>query len=189
MTGSPGHLSVLYSLSGPVSDEDIDWMTDQVVMLLTDPMVPTRGEAVLDLTMTTNQLNSKADVGPTVEESLACGSDHEPILTSILGTRACGGKGRYNLERMDQEKFNAICEMEAAGGRAGIGPCGRAGERCRTVNRLAERDVLLLALKGSTTRSSGRGTGQRWWNKGCGEAVASIIVREEHGSATGTMTP
>jgi len=77
-------------------------MTDQAVILLTDPMVPTRGEAVLDLTMTTNQLNSKSDVEASVEESLACGSDHDPILTSILGTRANkgrGGKGRYNLEK------------------------------------------------------------------------------------------
>jgi len=39
------------------------------------------------------------------------------------------------------------------------------------------RDVLLLALQGSTT-PSGKGTGQRWWNKECGEAVA------EHHSAT-----
>jgi len=163
-------------------DEDtaeklIDWMTDQAVILLTDPMV---GEAVLDLTMTTNQLNSKSDVEASVEESLACGSDHDPILTSILGTRANkgrGGKGRYNLEKMDPEKFNAICVREAAG--LIWNPAAEPGERCRTVNRLAEdiRDVLLQALEGSTTRSSGRGTGQRWWNKECGEAVA------EHHSA------
>jgi len=104
----------------------------------------------------------------------------DPILTSILGTRVNkgrGGKGRYNLEKMDPEKFNAICVREAAG--LIWNPAAEPGERCRTVNRLAEdiRDVLLQALEGSTTRSSGRGTGQRWWNKECGEAVA------EHHSA------
>jgi hypothetical protein len=78
---------------------------------------------------------------------------------------------------MDQEKFNAICETEAAG--LVWDPGAEPGERFRTVNRLAEniRAVVLLALEGSTTRSSGRGTGQRWWNKECGEAVA------EHHSA------
>jgi hypothetical protein len=163
-----------------IAEELIDWMTDHEVVLLTDPMVPTRGEAILDLTMATKHLNGKADVESCVDEGLACGSDHEPILTSILGTRArkgCGGKGRYNLERMDQEKFNAICAKEAAG--LMWDPAAEPEERCQTVNLLAEniRDVLLMALQGSTIRSSGRGTGQRWWNKECREAVA------EHHSA------
>jgi len=150
----------------------IDWLTDQAVILLTDPMVPTRGEAVLDLTMATSQLTGKAAVESSVEENLACGSGHEPILISIVNTRAqqgSGGKGRYNMEKLDLETFNA-----RGAARIMWNPDAEPEERCQTVNSLAEgiQDVLLQALQGSTTRSSGRGTGQRWWSKECREAVA-----------------
>ena len=125
--------------------------------------------------MATSQLTGKADVESSVEESLGCGSDHEPILISIVNTRAhqgAGGKGRYNMEKLDLETFNAICARGAA--RLIWNLDVEPEERSQTVNSLAEgiQDVLLQALQGSTTRSSGRGTGQRWWSKECREAVA-----------------
>ena len=63
-------------------------MTDHVAsghqLLLTDPMVPTCGEAVVTRLNHDNEpeLNSKSDVEASVEENLACGSDHDPILTA-----------------------------------------------------------------------------------------------------------
>jgi hypothetical protein len=70
---------------------------------------PQRGEAVLDLTMATNNLYRRARVEACVDERYACGSDHEPILTCIFGTQASqGGKrlGRYSMEKLDPEEFN-----------------------------------------------------------------------------------
>ena len=124
--------------------------------------------------MATSQLTGRADVESSVEESFACGSDHEPILISIMSARAqqgSGGKGRYNMEKLDLEAFNAICAREATSLTWSLVVEPR--ERCQAVNSLAEgiQDVLLQSLQGSTTRSSGRGTGQRWWTKECKEAV------------------
>ena len=70
------------------------WLLDRSVALLTDPQVRTRGEAVLDLTMATNNLYRRARVEVCVDERYACGNDHEPILTCIFGTQASqGGNG------------------------------------------------------------------------------------------------
>ena len=95
-----------------MADSLVDWLLDRSVARLTDPEVATRGEAVLDLTMATNDLYKRARVEAFVDERYACGSDHEPILTCIFSTQVSqGGKrmGRYSMERLDPEVFGRIC--------------------------------------------------------------------------------
>ena len=170
-----GHWDPNTARDDAMADSLLDWLLDQSVALLTDPEVATRGEAVLDLTMATNDLYKRARVEACVDERYACGSDHEPILTCIFSTQASqGGKrmGRYSMERLDPEVFGRICAREAANLTWNVN--AEVSERPRTVNHLAEKiqDILLLALQESITRSSGRGTGQRWWTKECDNAVA-----------------
>ncbi|KAN0071060.1 hypothetical protein V8E54_010491 [Elaphomyces granulatus] len=165
-----GHWDPNATRDDAIADRLVDWLLDRSVALLTDPQVPTRGEAVLDLTMATNDLYRRTRMEAYVDERYACGSNHKPILTCICGTRASrGGKrlGRYSMEKLDPEEFGRICAREAAN-------LTWNAERPRAVNHLAEsiQNTLLMALQGSTTRSSGRGTGQRWWTKECDDAVA-----------------
>jgi ribonuclease HI/exonuclease III len=153
----------------------IDWVVDHPVVLLTDPTVPTREEAVIDLTLATSQLRSKTGVEARVDDRYNCGSDHEPILVQIENGRARqagGGKGSFNMEKLDQTRFNASCTRGAAG--LAWNPNAEIEERHQAVNRLAEdiQNVLILALQESTTRSTGKGTGQRWWDAECARAVA-----------------
>ncbi|KAN0085034.1 Endonuclease/exonuclease/phosphatase, partial [Elaphomyces granulatus] len=78
-----GHWDPNATRDDAIADRLVDWLLDRSVALLTDPQVPTRGEAVLDLTMATNKLYRRTRVEAYVDERYACGSDHEPILTCI----------------------------------------------------------------------------------------------------------
>jgi hypothetical protein len=57
-----GHWDPNATRDDAIADRLVDWLLDRSVVLLTDPQVPTRGEAVLDLTMATNNLYRRTRV-------------------------------------------------------------------------------------------------------------------------------
>ena len=72
---------------------------------------------------------------------------------SARAQQGSGGKGRYNMEKLDLEAFNAICAREATSLTWSLVVEPR--ERCQAVNSLAEgiQGVLMYGRGQITTRA------------------------------------
>lgn len=151
----------------------LEWAADEDLLLITDPHVPTRAAAVIDLVFTTVGLSERYTVGAAVDVDLSCGSDHLPTLITLKDNRYRASparqapQGPFKLEKMDEERFHELCKEKASQ--------IRWDTACRKEDREAEitllaskiQEVITYALTQSTPRSSGRGTGQPWWTEEC----------------------
>lgn len=144
---------------------------DKGLIILNDSNSPTHEKgAVLDLALTTGGLFGLYVCDSQVRTDLACGSDHETLLTTIHGmeNEKTAGRRRYRLDELDTEKFDDACKKEKKRlqNDADLTTTDRIDDYASRIMNAASR-----CLDASTPRSEGKGCGYRWWTPECKNAA------------------
>lgn len=155
----------------------VEWLATSNSSLLSDRTVPTRANAVIDLTITSCDLRQTVYASAKVEERFDCGSDHEATLISLQSktdfmTAPPQQLGHFNMSKLDHEKFANACAEAAShiqipDDRTSYD--GRAQALAAFTTSI--QHGIIQALSASTPRSSGKQTGYRWWTPACNEAA------------------
>jgi ribonuclease HI len=163
--------------------------TQQQGLTLTSPLdEPTQARGnTIDLTWTSPAL-MRYRVTTQAASNLNTTSDHETLLTQInTGTRhrATAGDTQFRMNTMDSQLFKSTLESAIipAQHTAAELTQNQANSNTHTLlDRLAEEisKAVTTALAASTKRTSGRATGNPWWDEACNEAAKTHRQKRAH---------
>lgn len=165
---------------GRMASRWVEWADLQGLVLTTPFNIPThRQGGTLDLAWASAQLCRAYPLQTTLSEDLDTFSDHRTLCTTIPRDRRAlyGRAGRFNLHKMDQERFLQALE----------GPACLVEEQVQHVGSTntdtlpGQLDALATsistaihtALQASAPQSKGLGLGYAWWDKDCQAAARS----------------
>lgn len=156
----------------------VEWMATNSLCLMTDRTIPTRGNAVIDLALSTTALRDAVYASASVDATFDCGSDHEATLITLQRKTAqhnapARQAGHFNMKKLDREKFAQVCRDVAKS--IVVPPAstpldGRRGAVTDLVTYI--QDGLTKALSESSPCTSGKQSGYRWWTADCKAAAA-----------------
>lgn len=157
----------------PLAEDFSTWTDVNNMLLLTDRNIPTRRNAVLDLSFASASLLEKVEMTAEIDDKVDCNSDHRPVRVTLNNCHRTPHRkeGAYQLDKIDSDKFNAAVQENAATLRGdwSVSQTSRTDEVTRIVVQL--QNTLATALNRSTPRSSGTGCGKPYWNEDCRDAA------------------
>ena len=160
----------------------VDWTDEVSLCFISGQGTPTHnGGNVLDLVFASSQLVLDG-VNASIAHHLDVTSDHLPLLSTIpLDDRFREHTTRLRPDTLDLNIFNTT--LREALHDLPVAPL-QADQT--TLDRTAQilSDAIRKAYQSAAKRSTGRGTGQPWWNDECARAAAAHRrARREQGAA------
>ncbi|KKF92045.1 Endonuclease [Ceratocystis platani] len=155
----------------------LDWLSEDDVTLLNEPDDNTcfhskESPSVIDLAFASSTLLGQTGCTTKVMKELNCGSDHLPPSTTVEGIQIDDvvRATRHNMNRLDTKKFTRACARENNSLHA------REPLREEDIEALAADLIKAMtkALDEAALKALGKGTGKRWWNPQCTDAVREM---------------
>ena len=148
------------------------WLDATGCTVLNSAHQPTHDQgAVLDLAIASPSLVQRRLCTSEVNHDMHCGSDHASVLTRIEATiqNLPNRTGRFNVKKIDKEKFAQACRQEYEANLRHIRPPRGTEDLDAVVQRLLSSVTRRIGQ--TAPRVKPRTVGQPWWDDQCQEVV------------------